>query len=218
MNSYLCFRETVQKQYTSHFTPKHTVSQLHLHDSRKTRKDKKTSLSLISVNHKPKHLSWKKTATLDAGQRMIVNSNIRSVNKYFKSWMRLATASWLSHRLLGKSDRRIRKNQVTSMWLETSHLGEGLGLKTNPTPPWKTAIGLDMIWGRCKPWTAALRTSPLHYHSELRLEHHCPHSANIKTNHFTGLWVRHLCKIKVSEHPLLSLKKFYGRDILLVQN
>lgn len=160
----------------------------------------------------------KKPATLDAGQRMIVNSNIRSVNKYFKSWMRLATASWLSHQLFGKSDRRIRKNQVTSMWLETSHLGEGLGLKTNPTPPWKTAIGLDMIWGRCKPWTAALRTSPLRYHSELRLEHHCPHSANIKTNHFTGLWVRHLCKIKVSEHPLLSLKKFYGRDILLVQN
>lgn len=60
MNSYLCFRETVQKQYTSHFTPKHTVSQLHLHNSRKTRKDKKTSLSLISVNHKLKHLSWKK--------------------------------------------------------------------------------------------------------------------------------------------------------------
>lgn len=32
----------------------------------------------------------KKPATLDAGQRMIVNSNIRrSVNKYFKSWTRL---------------------------------------------------------------------------------------------------------------------------------
>lgn len=86
MNSYLCFRDTVQKQYTSHFTPKHPISQLHLRNSRKL-----PCLWSLSIRNQSTY-HGKKPATLDASQRMIVNSNIRrSVNKYFKSWMRLAT-------------------------------------------------------------------------------------------------------------------------------
>lgn len=154
----------------------------------------KTFFVCWSLSIRNQSTNYRKNSFGSRSKNEIFNSYIsvtRSENKYFKSWLRQAIGSWHSHGLFGKSGRRMAENKFMS-W----NLSPRRRLKTEDRSkaPWKTLITLDMLWGRHTPLIAL---SSLLHSIILAKEHHLSHSASIKTYHFTGLWVRCHCKMKM---------------------